>query len=217
MALLSLLNTTQMVVAHEVPEATERFAELFGRLAANVGRVIRGKDAEIDLVLLAWSRRGTSCWRTCRAWARPASSRFSWSLDSLVRPPPVHPGSPAHRRHRRDRLGPLGGRFDSAAGHFRPIVLADEINRAFPKTQSALLEAMGERQVTVDGVTYPLSPPFMVLATQNPIEHEGTYPLLESQPDRFLMRSHSAIRPARRSSRSSIDRATSTTWTSSLR
>jgi len=71
---------------------------------------------------------------------------------------------------------------------FANIVLGDEINRASPKTQSALLEAMEERQVTVDGVTYPLARPFMVMATQNPIEHEGTYPLPESQLDRFLMR-----------------------------
>jgi MoxR-like ATPase len=77
---------------------------------------------------------------------------------------------------------------------FRPgpihaqIVLADEINRATPKTQSALLEAMEERQVTVDGKTYPLTPPFMVLATQNPIEYEGTFPLPEAQLDRFMLR-----------------------------
>ncbi len=77
---------------------------------------------------------------------------------------------------------------------FRPgpihaqIVLVDEINRATPKTQSALLEAMEERQVTVDGATYPLGPPFMVLATQNPIEYEGTFPLPEAQLDRFLLR-----------------------------
>ncbi len=68
------------------------------------------------------------------------------------------------------------------------IVLADEINRATPKTQSALLEAMEEKQVTVDGVTYPLPVPFMILATQNPIEYEGTFPLPEAQLDRFLMR-----------------------------
>jgi MoxR-like ATPase len=67
-------------------------------------------------------------------------------------------------------------------------VLGDEINRASPKTQSALLEAMEERQVTVDAVTRPLGPPFMVIATQNPIEHEGTYPLPEAQLDRFMMR-----------------------------
>jgi len=77
---------------------------------------------------------------------------------------------------------------------FRPgpihaqIVLVDEINRATPKTQSALLEAMEERQVTVDGNTYPLEPPFMVLATQNPIEYEGTFPLPEAQLDRFMLR-----------------------------
>ena len=77
---------------------------------------------------------------------------------------------------------------------FRPgpllaqVVLADEINRATPKTQSALLEAMGERQITVDGVSHALPAPFMVLATQNPIEHEGTFPLPEAQLDRFLLR-----------------------------
>src|SRR5450759_1531404 len=68
------------------------------------------------------------------------------------------------------------------------IVLADEINRATPKTQSALLEAMEERQITVDGVTHPLPRPFMILATQNPIEYEGTFPLPEAQLDRFLLR-----------------------------
>ena len=71
---------------------------------------------------------------------------------------------------------------------FANIVLADEINRASPKTQSALLEAMEERQVTVDGRTYPLPAPFMVIATQNPVEQEGTYRLPESQLDRFLLR-----------------------------
>ena len=77
---------------------------------------------------------------------------------------------------------------------FRPgpihaqIVLVDEINRATPKTQSSLLEAMEERQVTVDGATFPLGPPFMVLATQNPIEYEGTFPLPEAQLDRFMLR-----------------------------
>jgi MoxR-like ATPase len=71
---------------------------------------------------------------------------------------------------------------------FANIVLADEINRASPKTQSALLEAMEERQVTVDGVSRPLEPPFMVMATQNPVDQEGTYRLPESQLDRFLLR-----------------------------
>jgi len=71
---------------------------------------------------------------------------------------------------------------------FANVVLADEINRTTPKTQSALLEAMAERQVTVEGMTHPLPAPFMVLATQNPIEHHGTYPLPESQLDRFMLR-----------------------------
>ncbi|MEL6108363.1 MAG: MoxR family ATPase [Planctomycetota bacterium] len=73
---------------------------------------------------------------------------------------------------------------------FANLVLADEINRAAPKTQSALLEAMGEKHVTVGGETYPLEPPFLVVATQNPIEQEGTYPLPEAQLDRFMMQIH---------------------------
>lgn len=94
------------------------------------------------------------------------------------------------------------------------IILADEINRASPKTQSALLEAMQERQVTVDGVTYPLPKPFMVLATQNPVEMAGTYPLPEAQMDRFLMRirmgypTHDEEMDIVRSHRSAIDTVT---------
>ncbi|MGL4550326.1 MAG: AAA family ATPase [Gemmataceae bacterium] len=83
---------------------------------------------------------------------------------------------------------------------FTQVVLADEINRATPRTQSALLEAMSDRQVSLDGKTHPLGPPFFVLATQNPYEFEGTYPLPESQLDRFLMRLHVGYpdRPAER-------------------
>jgi MoxR-like ATPase len=89
-----------------------------------------------------------------------------------------------------------GSIFDQASGTLRfeegpvftNLLLADEINRTPPKTQAALLEAMQERQVTIDGATRPLGPPFLVLATQNPIEHEGTYPLPEAQLDRFLVR-----------------------------
>ena len=71
---------------------------------------------------------------------------------------------------------------------FSQIVLADEINRATPRTQAALLEAMGERKVSVDGTTFDLTPPFLVIATQNPVDHEGTFPLPEAQLDRFLVR-----------------------------
>jgi MoxR-like ATPase len=81
------------------------------------------------------------------------------------------------------------GEFEFKRGPvFTNFLLADEINRTTPKTQSALLEAMNEHQITIDGVTYPLTEPFMVIATQNPVEHHGTYPLPESQMDRFLMR-----------------------------
>src|SRR5207248_3993501 len=89
-------------------------------------------------------------------------------------------------------------------GIFANIVLGDEINRASPKTQSALLEAMEERQVTVDSTTYRLDAPFMVIATQNPVEHEGTYPLPESQLDRFLMRIRMGY-PARRAEIAILD------------
>ena len=83
------------------------------------------------------------------------------------------------------------GEFEFRAGPIvAHMVLADEINRATPKTQSAMLEAMEEKQVTVEGVTRPLPTPFMVLATQNPIEYEGTFPLPEAQLDRFLLRIH---------------------------
>jgi MoxR-like ATPase len=81
------------------------------------------------------------------------------------------------------------GKFEFKPGPiFANVVVGDEINRASPKTQSALLEAMEERQITSDGVTRQLQPPFMVIATQNPLEHEGTYPLPEAQLDRFMMR-----------------------------
>ena len=81
------------------------------------------------------------------------------------------------------------GDFEFRSGPiFTNLLLADEINRAPPKTQAALLEAMQERQVSTDGVTRPLERPFLVLATQNPIEYEGTYPLPEAQLDRFLLR-----------------------------
>ncbi len=81
---------------------------------------------------------------------------------------------------------------------FANVLLVDEINRASPKTQSALLEAMQESQVTIDGVTYGLEPPFLVVATQNPIEYEGTYPLPEAQLDRFTARLSLGLSAVRR-------------------
>ena len=94
------------------------------------------------------------------------------------------------RRHRLVDLQPARRPSSSSAPGpvFANLLLADEINRAPPKTQAALLEAMQERQVTIEGETHPLERPFLVLATQNPIEYEGTYPLPEAQLDRFLLR-----------------------------
>lgn len=99
---------------------------------------------------------------------------------------------------------PNSGTFDLIKGPvFTNVLLADEINRAPPKTQAALLEAMEERQVTIDGETLPLQPPFLVIATQNPIEQEGTYPLPEAQLDRFLFRLGTGY-PVNREQESSI-------------
>src|SRR5207302_1054050 len=104
---------------------------------------------------------------------------------------PVHAGPAADRRHRRQRLQPGARRFRvQARRDLREHRARRRDQPASPKTQSALLECMEERQVTVDTVTYQLGMPFMVIATQNPIEHEGTYPLPEAQLDRFMLRIH---------------------------
>ena len=111
------------------------------------------------------------------------------SLDARLLAAAVHARPAALRRHRRQRLQPAHERFEFRHGPvFANVLLVDEINRASPKTQAALLEAMQESQVTVDGATLALERPFVVLATQNPIEYEGTYPLPEAQLDRFTMR-----------------------------
>jgi MoxR-like ATPase len=130
--------------------------------------------------------------------ARSIAISFGQQLQAAA----MHARLVAQRRELASRSTIKTGEFEFRPGPtFVNILLADEVNRATPRTQSALLEAMGEYQVTVDGVTRPLPRPFLVLATQNPIEYEGTFPLPEAQLDRFLMRISLGYPPTTRCSR----------------
>ncbi|MCY4493846.1 MAG: AAA family ATPase [Acidimicrobiaceae bacterium] len=165
------------------------FQETFASIVANIETVIRGKADVIQLLVLALvcdghvlieDVPGVGKTTLGKALARSVDGRFGrvqFTPDLL---PTDVTGMSVWNRAAETfefRAGPI----------FSDVLLADEINRASPKTQSALLEAMAERQVTSDGVTHELGSPFMVIATQNPIEHEGTYRLPEAQLDRFLM------------------------------
>ncbi len=166
------------------------FVARFDQIVSNVETVIQGKRDVIELVVLAMVSEGhvliedvpgVGKTQLAKSLARSIDGEFhrvQFTPDLL---PSDVTGVSVWDRNAGEFLfkpGPI----------FANVVVGDEINRASPKTQSALLEAMEERQITSDGVTRPLDLPFMVIATQNPLEHEGTYPLPEAQLDRFMMR-----------------------------
>jgi MoxR-like ATPase len=168
----------------------ERVRELSGEVLDEVERAVVGKREALQLVLLGFladghvlleDYPGLAKTLAARSFARVLSMRFARIQFTPDLMPSDVTGSSIWNQRDGDfefRPGPI----------FANLLLADEINRAPPKTQAALLEAMQERQATIEGVTHTFEPPFLVIATQNPIEYEGTYPLPEAQLDRFLLR-----------------------------
>ena len=176
--------------AGQTRQAAPSVPEIAERVAKNVGQVIIGKRHEVRLAVLGLLCRGhillediPGVGKTMMAKSLAKAlgctfSRIQFTPDML---PSDITGVSIYNPKTREfefRPGPI----------MAQIILADEINRATPKTQSALLEAMEEGQVTIDGATYSLSNPFLIMATQNPIEYEGTFPLPEAQLDRFFIR-----------------------------
>jgi MoxR-like ATPase len=160
------------------------------RIAANIGRVVQGKDDVVRLSLVVLLAEGHLLIEDVPGVGKTTLAKaLAASIDATVRriqfTPDLLPS---------DVTGVAIYDQETRGFEFKPgaifanVVVADEINRASPKTQSALLECMEERQVTVDGISYELARPFLVMATQNPLEMEGTYPLPEAQRDRFTAR-----------------------------
>jgi MoxR-like ATPase len=160
------------------------------KVIANIEKVILGKRQEVVLALVAYLCEGHVLLEDVPGvaktmLARALAASVGCSLKRVQCTPDLLPGDITGA----SVFNPRTTEFEFRPGPiFAQIVLADEINRATPRTQSALLEAMAERRVTVDGQTYALEPPFLVIATQNPVDHEGTFPLPEAQLDRFLVR-----------------------------
>lgn len=167
--------------------------EITSRLAAikeNMGRVMVGKEQALDLMLNALLCRGHVLLEDVPGIGKTTmvstlARSLGLSFHRVQFTPDVMPSDVTGF----SLYNPVTGKFEHHPGAVMcQLLLADEINRTSPKTQSSLLEVMQENQVTVDGTTYPVPRPFMVLATQNPVEHVGTYPLPEAQMDRFMMR-----------------------------
>jgi MoxR-like ATPase len=171
-------------------QTVDAFAETFEAVIDNVARVLQGKEEPTRLALVCLAAEGhllledvPGVGKTSLAKALARSFDLQWRRIQFT--PDLLPSDVTGASVYDRDTGSFGFR---PGGVFANVVLGDEINRASPKTQSALLEAMQEGQVTVDNVTHRLPDPFLVIATQNPVEHEGTYPLPESQLDRFLLR-----------------------------
>jgi MoxR-like ATPase len=167
-----------------------RVQEVATRLRDSVQRIIVGKDDAIDLAVIALLCRGHILVEDVPGigktmMAKSLAQSLGCTFTRIQYTPDLMPTDVLGVNFFNQKIGD----FEFRPGPvFSQVVLADEINRATPRTQSALLEAMQERQATIDGVTMPLPSPFLVMATQNPIEMEGTFPLPEAQLDRFIVR-----------------------------
>lgn len=168
----------------------KRFSDFKDKIIENVSKVIIGKEKEIELILVAFISGGHVLLEDIPGMGKTMMIKaFSKTIDLPFKriqfTPDLLPSDVTGINFYNQKTGDFQFRQGPL---FSNIVLADEINRATPRTQSALLEAMEEKQVTIDGVTKKLKAPFMVLATQNPVESFGTFPLPEAQLDRFFIR-----------------------------
>ena len=184
------MQNTAISPAAGVSPAILDAAAVARRIADNVATVIVGKSDVIEMALAALIAEGHILVEDVPGvgktmLARSIATSIGGTFSRIQFTPDLLPSDVTGVSVYNQSTGEFSFRSGPIAAQ---LVLADEINRATPKTQSALLEAMEERQVTVDGVTHPLSLPFLVIATQNSIEYEGTFPLPEAQLDRFLMR-----------------------------